>query len=138
MALARSLRITCQERAVSEHRQSPRLEVVSLVQGTSEDGHAVTVLNISQGGALVHSTSLLSIDETHEFRFMSDESDPAALLFQARIAHVELPPPDQSSGCFAGLQFLEARTGRQALAVRRLIDLCTAPHRQSTLFPDNN
>lgn len=119
------------------HPRSPRLEVVSLVQGQSEDGHAVRVVNISTGGALVHSTQLLSVNDMHEFRFMSDDPNPNALVFQARVAHVR-HMSEAEPGCFAGLEFLEQQTGRQSLAVRRLIDRCCTPSQQPGLFSTPN
>jgi hypothetical protein len=127
------------DKAHIEHRrQTPRLEVVSLVQGASDDSHSVRVVNISHGGALVYSSAPMQVDEFHEFRFVTDSEVPDALCFQARVAHVGSPEAESPNGYYVGLQFIETGTARQTLAVRRMIDICTAPHRQVPLFPETN
>jgi c-di-GMP-binding flagellar brake protein YcgR len=104
------------------------------VQGQSLGGPELTVLNFSSGGVLVRSTGPLQVEQTHELRFMSQDPDPAALVFEARVAHVTRSASERQAEFIAGLQFLDPRTGRQRVALRRLADLCSSPVRQPRLF----
>ncbi|HUR32563.1 MAG TPA: PilZ domain-containing protein [Vicinamibacterales bacterium] len=119
------------------HRRSQRLEVLSLVKGTSASGaDQVTVLNVSEGGALVRSSAPLDVSDHHEFRFMSHDADAVALVFRARVAHAH--PDPEGQGSIAGIEFVGPTTWRQAEAIQRLIDLCTTPPRQTPLFSDRD
>jgi hypothetical protein len=117
-----------------DRRRDPRLPVASQVQGESLEGPAITVLNISSGGVLVRSTAPMQVAHTHEFRFMSPDPDPSALVFQARVAHVNCTEVERQRECVAGLEFVGPSTGRQRVALRRLADLCSSPGHQPGLF----
>lgn len=96
-----------------------RLELISVIRGESDTAGDVVLVNISEGGLLIHTDHDLSVGETHEFRFHL-RTGPT-LLFVARVVRRLLV--DQRERQFAvGLAFEETQTPRQRAAVRALLE----------------
>lgn len=111
--------------SLADRRASARVEVISCVQGESGAG-SVLLVNISEGGALVHGTFQPDPDEVHEFRFRSDD-DSTPLVFAARVVHVEpTVAAERSEPHWAiGLEFVTT-TEHQRRSIDRLLAHCTA------------
>lgn len=103
----------------ADRRAAPRVEVISCVQGESGVGDTITLINISEGGAMVHGNFAAKPGEVHEFRFTRDDSD-APLVFAARVVRV-LPVATFRSTTYAlGLEFVTT-TEHQRQSVLELI-----------------
>ena len=91
--------------ATADRRAAPRFEVISCIQGDTGAGDSVTLVNISEGGALVHSTFPAGLGEVHEFRFIREDGDPP-LVFAARVVHVQPVPALREPVYALGLEFV--------------------------------
>ncbi len=94
-----------------------RLELISRIQGESDTGDSVVLVNISDGGLLVHTDHEMQVGEVHEFRFRLHTA--TMLLFAARVvraAHTDSGPKRYA----IGLAFEDTATQRQQLAIRSL------------------
>lgn len=113
---------------VADRRASARVEVISCVQGENGAGDSVLLVNISEGGALVHGTFQPARGEVHEFRFVSDDGG-LLLVFAARVVHVEPTlMPDRADAYWAiGLEFVTT-TEHQRRSIDMLLAHCTASH----------
>lgn len=109
--------------AVAERRSSPRVEVISCVQGEAGTGDAVILINISEGGAMVHGSFQPTRGEVHEFRFVGEDGTPP-LVFAARVVHV-LPVSTHVETTYAlGLEFVTT-TEHQRRSIDALLASCT-------------
>lgn len=94
-----------------------RLELISRIQGESDSGDSVVLVNISDGGLLVHTDHELQVGEVHEFRFRLHTD--TMLLFAARV--VRAAPTHAGPARYAiGLAFEETATPRQHVAIKAL------------------
>ncbi|MGC4081031.1 MAG: PilZ domain-containing protein [Vicinamibacterales bacterium] len=94
-----------------------RLELISRIQGESDTGDSVVLVNISESGLLIHTDHALEVGEVHEFRFQFRGG--ATLLFAARV--VRTSRADAGPNRYAiGLLFEETATARQRTAIRKL------------------
>jgi c-di-GMP-binding flagellar brake protein YcgR len=92
--------------AVAERRATPRLQLVAPLQGHDDRGDDVTLVNISQGGLLVHSTQPASAGEMRQFRF--DVGEGGVTTFSARVVHVLRISGSQGASYAIGLEFADA------------------------------
>lgn len=99
------------------NRMTERLELISRIQGESETAGSVVLVNISEGGLLIHTDHELSVGETHEFRFRL-RTGPT-LLFVARVVR-RLVVNEDAQQFAVGLAFEETATVRQKAAIRAL------------------
>lgn len=112
--------------ALADRRASARVEVISCVQGANGAGDSVLLVNISEGGALVHGAFQPARGEVHEFRFVSEDGT-LLLVFAARVAHVgPTPAGEQADAPWAiGLEFVTT-TDHQRRSIAALLAHCTA------------
>jgi hypothetical protein len=104
----------------ADRRATPRVQVLSCVQGENGIGDSVKLINISQGGAMVHGNFVAAKGEVHEFRFTGADDD-APLVFAARVVHV-LPVSTHKETTYAlGLEFVTT-TDHQRESIRTLIE----------------
>lgn len=103
----------------ADRRATPRVEVISCVQGENGTGDTVMLINISEGGAMIHGTFEAKTGEVHEFRFVRDDSQ-APLVFAARVVRV-LPVSTFRETTYAlGLEFVTT-TEHQRQSILELI-----------------
>ena len=102
-----------------DRRATPRVEVISRLQGAASTGDAVLLINISKGGAMVHGDFPAEKGEVHEFRFCPDDGQPP-LIFAARVAHVLSIAAPSGMTYALGLEFV-AGTDRQRHAIEALL-----------------
>ncbi len=104
--------------AVLDRRATPRVEVISRLQGAAATGDAVLLINISEGGAMVHGDFPAEEGEVHEFRFCPDDGEPP-LIFAARVARVLNIAAPRGMTYALGLEFVTG-TERQRHAIEAL------------------
>lgn len=98
--------------------------MISCVQGEVGVGDAIVLINISEGGAMVHGNFQPVRGEVHEFRFVGEDgADP--LVFAARVVHV-LPVSTHRETTYAiGLEFVTT-TDHQRQSIDALLSRCVA------------
>jgi Tfp pilus assembly protein PilZ len=102
-----------------ERRAAPRVQLVSPISGRTDAGDAVLLVNVSEGGLLVHTDQPMSVGTTHVLRFSpADASDP--LVVSARVVHVMRISAVDDASYVVGLQFVDA-TPAQQQAFARLV-----------------
>lgn len=111
---------------MAERRASARVEVISCVQGANGAGDSVLLVNISEGGALVHGTFQPGRGEVHEFRFVTDDGS-LPLIFAARVVHVTPAQEHPEAPWAIGLEFVTT-TEHQRRSIDALLATCTVPH----------
>ncbi|MFN7916691.1 MAG: PilZ domain-containing protein [Vicinamibacterales bacterium] len=94
-----------------------RLELISRIQGESDTAGSVVLVNISEGGLLIHTDHELQVGETHEFRFHLRAGPP--LLFVARVVR-RLAVDDGLRQFAVGLALEQTATARQKAAIHAL------------------
>jgi hypothetical protein len=104
---------------ILDRRSTPRVEVISRLQGAATTGEAVLLINISEGGAMVHGDFPAQEGEVHEFRFCPEDGD-APLIFAARVARVLSIAAPRGTTYALGLEFVTG-TDRQRRAIDALI-----------------
>ncbi len=102
-----------------DRRSTPRVEVISRLQGASSTGNAVLLINISAGGAMVHGDFSAEEGDVHEFRFCPGNGEEP-LIFAARVARVLSIAAPHGMTWALGLEFVTG-TDRQRHAVEALI-----------------
>jgi hypothetical protein len=102
-----------------DRRATPRVEVISRLQGAAATGDAVLLINISEGGAMVHGDFPAEEGEVHEFRFCPDDGEPP-LIFAARVARVLSIAAPRGMTYALGLEFVTG-TERQRQAIQALL-----------------
>lgn len=95
-----------------------RLELISRIQGESDTGDTAILVNISEGGLLVHTDHGLEVGEVHEFRFQLREGP--TLVFAARVVRVQRIGAGRAGRYAIGLAFEETATARQKMAIHTL------------------
>ncbi len=101
-----------------DRRATPRVEVISRLQGAAATGDAVLLINLSAGGAMVHGDFPAEEGEVHEFRFCPDDGEP--LIFAARVARVLSIAAPRGMSYALGLEFVTG-TERQRHAIEALL-----------------
>ena len=104
---------------VFDRRATPRVEVISRLQGSATTGDSVSLINISEGGAMVHGDFSAQEGEVHEFRFCPDDGDPP-MIFAARVTRVLSIAAPRGMTYALGLEFVTG-TDRQRRAIKALI-----------------
>jgi Tfp pilus assembly protein PilZ len=111
---------------LATRRRWPRLELVEMVKATVAGLSDVSVVNVSAGGLLVMGSRPYVVGDVHEFRYMTTEADPRALVFLARVAHCAPVTWLGGDTHAVGLEFVPPETDQQRNAIEVFIRLCVA------------
>ena len=79
----------------------------------------VRLVNVSQGGCLVHASHMLEAGELHVLRF-TREPGGAPLAVHTRVVYVAPLTGEQDVACVAGLEFMEDSAAEKA-AIEALV-----------------
>ncbi|MGE3958151.1 MAG: PilZ domain-containing protein [Vicinamibacterales bacterium] len=104
---------------LDERRSSPRVEVLSRVQGRNGEGDSVLLINVSEGGAMVHGNFAAQQGEVHEFRFTPEPGAPP-LVFAARVVRVLQVAGTHELTFALGLEFVTT-TEHQRQSIAELV-----------------
>jgi hypothetical protein len=102
----------------AERRSAPRLQLVSPFVGHDDRGEDVTLVNISDGGLLVHTAQPASVGQTRHLKFQFDSGQ--MIDFTARVIHVLRISADGTQTFAVGLEFADAPTEDVRQAMRRI------------------
>ena len=107
-----------------ERRRTPRVQAVGQLVGEPLSFDSpVTVLDLSTGGFSIETTVLLSLGDTHEFRFSL--GDRVSVIMLARIVHQRVAPRRPAGTHIFGFEFIDtsddAKAGRAILVHRILV-----------------
>jgi hypothetical protein len=102
-----------------ERRATPRLTLVSPLVGQDDEGHDVTLVNVSDGGLLVYTPQSAEVGETRHFRFHVPGGS-AAMTFAARVVHVLRISEGGAAAYAIGLEFVSALPAETRGALERI------------------
>ena len=106
----------------TERRGAPRLQLVSPLVGQDDYGDDVTLMNISEGGLLVHTTQPSTVGEVRHLRFRVGP-DNLVTEFAARVVHVLRISGAEGASYAIGLEFVTALPEETRRALGRIAAL---------------
>ena len=101
-----------------ERRRFPRVDVRINMAGQLSSSR-VRLVNVSQGGCLVHASHMLEPGEQHVLRF-TREPGGAPLTVHTRVVYVAPLSGEQDVACVAGLEFTDDSAAEKA-AIQALV-----------------
>lgn len=94
---------------------------MSPLPGRDDRGEDVTLVNISEGGLLVHTAQAVTVGETRHFRFRL--GDHEVTDFAARVVHVLRISAPAGASYAVGLEFVDVPSGQVRDAMRGIATL---------------
>ena len=90
------------------------------MQGEAGYGYTVLLINISEGGAMVHGNFPAEVGEVHEFRFLPPRNEGTPLVFAARVVRVLHVAHSHETTWALGLEFVTT-TEHQRQSINALL-----------------
>jgi hypothetical protein len=105
---------------VADRRSSPRVAPVTAIAGTSDSGDRVTLMNVSEGGFMIHGPTFYTLGHMHEFEFGAGRPD-GPLTVIGRVVHVVRVSTADGQSYVTGLEFCAWTVDDQRRAIEKLV-----------------
>jgi len=111
-----------ENRAETERRRSPRVEVLKRIAGQVSPANVpITLLNVSLGGFLMRAPVNYPRGETLEFCVTVAERDP--IVIRVRVQHTMRATSGEGTSYISGVEFLDRGTPGCDQALKSLFSL---------------
>jgi hypothetical protein len=90
------------------------------VEGMSDTGEAVSLMNVSEGGFMIHGPSFYTLGHVHEFEFRIGQ-DTTPVTVAGRVIHVVRVSAVDGQSYVTGLEFCAWKVDDQRRAVEKLL-----------------